>query len=75
MNRYLQLVMNVVNFDPGPHSERQTGVEDAAVMEECSPVTCEGTWLLNCFMLVFICAALGQIEVSNVLQGHVMFRK
>jgi len=43
MNLYLQLVMNVVNLDPGPGSERQAGVEeDAVVMEECFPVTCEG---------------------------------
>jgi len=43
MNLYLQLVMNVVNLGPGPDSERQTGVEeDAVIMEECSPVTCEG---------------------------------
>jgi hypothetical protein len=35
--------MNVVNLDPGHGSERQTGVEeDAVVMEVCSPVTCEG---------------------------------
>jgi len=32
--------MNVVNLGPGPGSERQTG--DAVVMEESSPVTCEG---------------------------------
>jgi hypothetical protein len=59
MNRYLQLVMNVVNFDPGPHSERQAGVEDAVVMKECSPVTCEGTWLINCFYVVFYLCSIG----------------
>jgi len=43
MNLYLQLVMNVVNLDPGPGSERQIGVEeDAVVMEECSAVAYEG---------------------------------
>ena len=42
-NLCLQLVMNVVNLDPGPGSERETVVdEDAVIMAECSPVICEG---------------------------------
>jgi len=43
VNLYLQLVMNVLNLDPRLGSERQTGIEeDVVIMEECSPVICEG---------------------------------
>ena len=35
--------MNIVNLDTGPGSERKICVEeDAVVMEDCSPMTCEG---------------------------------
>jgi hypothetical protein len=67
--------MNVVNLGPGPGNERQTGVEDAVVMEGCSPVTCEGNaeqagfyfwnltftgvWLLTFFYVGFYVYSIG----------------